>query len=73
MTHIMTDMAETMNEVLGLVSSLFNEIGCLNVEGDDQGATNTLLVEQIFTLDEPLRQAMADSDHDKRRHCGSAA
>jgi hypothetical protein len=73
MTHIMTDMAETMNEVLALVSSLLKEIECLNVEGDDQDAINTLLAEQIITLDERLRQAMADYDHDKRRHCRSAA
>jgi hypothetical protein len=73
MTHIVADMAETMNEVLALVSSLLKEIDCLNVEGDDQDAINTLLAEQIITLDERLRQAMADYDHDKRRHCGSAA
>lgn len=59
--------------VLALVSSLLTEIDCLNVEGDDQDAINTLLAEQIITLDERLRQAMADYDHDKRRHCGSAA
>ena len=73
MTHIMADMAETMNEVLALVSGLLKEIDCLNVEGDDQDAVNTFLAEQIITLDERLRQAMADYDHDKwRRHCGSA-
>ena len=49
------------------------KIDCLNVEGDDQDAINTLLAEQIIVLDQRLRQAMADYDHDKRRHCGSAA
>ena len=73
MTHIMADMAETMNEVLALVSGLLKEIDRLNIEGDDQDAVNTFLAEQIITLDERLRQAMADYDHGKRRHCGSAA
>jgi hypothetical protein len=73
MTHIMADMAETMNEVLALVSSLLKEIDCLNVTRDDQGVINTLVAGQIITLGERLRQAMADYDHDKRRHCGSAA
>jgi hypothetical protein len=59
--------------VLALVSSLPKKIECLNVEGDDQDAINTLLAEQIIVLDQRLRQAMADYDHDKRRHCGSAA
>jgi hypothetical protein len=71
MTHI---MAETMNKVLALVSSLLKEINCLSVEGDDQDAINTLVAEQIITLNEPLRKPVADYDHDKRlRHCGSAA
>ena len=56
-----------------MVSSLLKEIDCLNVEGDDQDAINTLLAEQIIVLDQRLRQAMADYDHDKRRHCGSEA
>ena len=60
--------------MLALVSSLLKEIDCLNVEGDDQDAINTLLAEQIIVLDQRLRQAMADYDHDKRRrHSGSAA
>ena len=37
MTHIMADMAETMNEVLALVSSLLKEIECLNVRGRRSG------------------------------------
>jgi hypothetical protein len=73
MTHIMADMAETMNEVLALISSLLKKIEYLNVEGDDQNAVNTLVAEQIIMLDERLHQVMADDDHDKRRHCGSAA
>jgi hypothetical protein len=73
MTHIVADMAETMNEVLALVSSLLKEIDCPNVMRDDQDVINTLVAGQIITLDERLRQAMADDDHDKRRHCGSAA
>jgi hypothetical protein len=71
MTHI---MAETMNKVLPLVSSLLRKTECLNVVRDDQDAINTLLAEQIITLNERLRQAMADYDHDKRwRHSESAA
>jgi septum formation inhibitor-activating ATPase MinD len=62
MTHIMADMAETMNEVLALVSSLLKEIDCLNVTRDDQDVINTLVAGQIITLDERLRQAMADYD-----------
>ena len=59
--------------MLVLVSSLLKEIDCLKVARDDQDAINTFLAEQIITLDERLRQAMADYDHDKRRHCGSEA
>ena len=59
--------------MLALVNSLLKEIECLNIEGNDQDAINTLLAEQIIVLDQRLRQAMADYDHDKRRHCGSAA
>ena len=59
--------------MLALVSSLLKKIECLNVEGDDQDAINTLLAEQIIVLDQRLRQAMADYDHDKRRHCGLAS
>jgi hypothetical protein len=73
MTHIMADMAETMNEVLALVSSLLKEIDGLNVTRDDQDVINTLVAGQIITLDERLRQAMADYDHDKLRRHGSAA
>ena len=53
--------------MLALVSSLLKEIDCLNVTRDDQDAINTLVAGQIITLDERLRQAMADYDHDKRR------
>jgi hypothetical protein len=66
-------MPETVNKVLALVNSLRKEIDCLNVVRDDQDAINTLLAEQIITLDERLRQARADYDHNKWRHCGSAA
>ena len=59
--------------MLALVNSLLKEIECLNIEGNDQDAINTLLAEQIIVLDQRLRQAMADYDHDKRRHCGSEA
>jgi hypothetical protein len=59
--------------VLALVSSLLKEIDCLNAMRDDQDAINTVLAEQIITLDERLRQAMADYDHDKLRRHGSAA
>jgi hypothetical protein len=66
MTHIMADMAETTNGGAGSVSSLLKEIDCPNVMRDDQDAINTLLAEQIITLDERLRQAIADYDHDKQ-------
>ena len=59
--------------MLALVNSLLKEFECLNIEGNDQDAINTLLAEQIIVLDQRLHQAMADYDHDKRRHCGSAA
>jgi hypothetical protein len=60
--------------VLALVNSLLNEIECLNVMRGDQDTINTLVAGQIISLDERLRQAMADYDHDKRRrHSGSAA
>jgi hypothetical protein len=60
--------------VLALVNSLLNEIECLNVMRGDQDTINTLVAGQIISLDERLRQAMADYDHDeRRRHSGSAA
>jgi hypothetical protein len=60
--------------VLALVNSLLNEIECLNVIRGDRDAINTLVAGQIISLDERLRQAMADYDHDeRRRHSGSAA
>jgi hypothetical protein len=60
--------------VLALVNSLLNEIECLNVIRGDQDAINTLVAGQIISLDERLRRAMADYDHDeRRRHSGSAA
>ena len=52
--------------MLALVSSLLKKIECLNVEGDDQDAINTVLAEQIITLDERLRQGIADYDHCKQ-------